>query len=360
MNKIALLTGLCAVLNFAACTSKKEEKSEPGKFTVTSPLLTDTSFTKEYVADIQSIQNIELRAKVDGYLESINVDEGQHVNAGQLLFTIRPREYEAELLKAKAETEAAELEVQNTKALADKNIVSKTELAMATAKLNKAKAEQAIAELHLSYTEIRAPFEGVIDRIRFKTGSLIDEGSLLTSLSNNKEVYAYFNVSELEYLDYKARTEKDGKGTASLLLANNQLHKYKGVIETIEGEFDREMGSIAFRAKFPNPDLLLKHGETGKVQLKMEMKDALVIPQEATYEIQDKIYVYVVDKNNTVKSRNITVRQKLSNLYVVASGLSASDKILLEGVQSVKEDDQIQSEYIPAKKVIEQLQLIKQ
>jgi membrane fusion protein (multidrug efflux system) len=360
MNKTALLTGICAIVSFTACTSKKEEKSEPGKFTVTSPLLTDTSFTKEYVAEIQSLQNIEVRAKVDGYIETINADEGQHVNTGQLLFTIRPREYEAELLKAKAEAEAAELEVQNVKALADKNIVSKTELALATAKLDQAKAEQAIAELHLSYTSVKAPFEGIIDRIHFKTGSLIDEGSLLTSLSNNKEVYAYFNVSELEYLDYKARMEKGGQGAATLLLANGQVHKYKGVIETIEGEFDKETGSIAFRAKFPNPELLLKHGETGKVQLKMEMKNVLLIPQEATFEIQDKIYVYVVDKNNVVKARNISVSQKLPNVYVVASGLSATDKILLEGVQSVKEDDRIRSEYIPAKQVIEQLQLIRQ
>src|SRR4051812_33903836 len=101
MNKPALLISICAIVSFAACTSKQEEKNEEGKYVVTSPLLMDTSFTKEYVAQIQSLQNIEIRAKVDGYLESINVDEGQHVSAGQLLFTIRPREYQAELMKAK-------------------------------------------------------------------------------------------------------------------------------------------------------------------------------------------------------------------------------------------------------------------
>ena len=361
MNKTALLTGLCAVMTFTACTSKKEEeKEEQGKYTVTSPLLTDTAVTKEYVACIQSVQNVEIRAKVDGYLESINVDEGQHVAAGQLLFTIRPREYEAELLKAKAEAEAAALEVQNVKTLAEKNIVSKTELAMATAKLDQAKAEQAIAELHLSYTQVKAPFDGIIDRIQFKAGSLIDEGSLLTSLSNNRDVYAYFNVSEVEYLDYKARAQQAGQNTATLILANGQEHNYKGAIETIEGEFDKEMGSIAFRAKFPNPDLLLKHGETGKVQLRSELKNALIIPQEATFEIQDKIYVYVIDANNVAKAKNITIQQKLPNIYVVASGLSATDKILLEGVQSVEEEDKIEFTYIPAKQVIDRLQLIKQ
>ncbi len=360
MNKTALLLSIYAIVNFTACTSKQEEKSEEGKFPVTNPILIDTSYTKEYVAEIQSLQNIEIRAKVDGYIETINVDEGQHVNEGQLLFTIRPREYEAELAKAKAETKTAELEMQNTKILADKNIVSQTELALAVAKLDQAKAEQAIAELHLSYTEVRAPFEGIIDRIHFKVGSLIDDGSLLTSLSNNKEVYAYFNVSEAEYLDYKARNAGDNKNNVALILANGQEHKYKGTIETIEGEFDKEVGSIAFRAKFPNPDLLLKHGETGKVRLIMDIKNALIIPQKATFEIQDKIYVYGVDQNNVVKSKNISVKQKLSNIYVIENDLSEKDKILLEGLQSVKEDDTIHSEFIPAKQVIDHLQLIEQ
>ena len=361
MNKTALLISIYALVTLTACHSKvEEEKKDDGKYTITSPIVMDTSFTKDYVAEIQSLQNVEIRAKVDGYVESINVDEGQHVSAGQLLFTIRPKEYEAELAKAKAEAKTEELEVQNTKMLAEKNIVSQTELAMAQAKLDQAKAEQAIAELHLSYTEVKAPFEGVIDRIHFKVGSLIDNGSLLTTISNNKEVYAYFNVSEAEYLDYKMRNSNDDKNNISLILANGQEHKYKGTIETIEGEFDKEVGSIAFRAKFPNPDLLLKHGETGKVRLKVDLKDAMIIPQKATYEIQDKIYVYVIDQNGTAQSRNVSVKQQLSNVYIIGSGLSVNDKILLDGVQSVKEDEKIQTQFVAPKQVIGQLELINQ
>ncbi len=360
MNKILLLISLFATVCFTACKSKKEEKVEAGKYTVTSPLLMDTSFKKDYVAEIQSLQNIEIRAKVKGFIETINVDEGQHVTAGQLLFTIRPREYEAELLKAKTKVRTAELEMQNVKTLAEKNIVSQTELALSVAKLDEVKAEESLAALFVSYTKIVAPFDGIIDRLKFKKGSLIDEGTLLTSLSNNKEIYAYFNVSELEYLNYKTSAKNEGKTAATLLLANNQPHKYKGIIETIEGEFDKNTGSIAFRAKFPNPDFLLKHGETGRVQMVIDIKNALMIPQKATFEIQDKIYVYVVDQNNVLKSRNISIKQKFSNLYVVESGLSENDKILLEGVQSVKEDDKIQFEFTPIKQVIDQLQLIKQ
>ena len=360
MNKILLLISLFATVCFTACKSKKEEKVEAGKYTVTSPLLMDTSFKKDYVAEIQSLQNIEIRAKVKGFIETINVDEGQHVTAGQLLFTIRPREYEAELLKAKTKVRTAELEMQNVKTLAEKNIVSQTELALSVAKLDEVKAEESLAALFVSYTKIVAPFDGIIDRLKFKKGSLIDEGTLLTSLSNNKEIYAYFNVSELEYLNYKTSAKNEGKTAATLLLANNQPHKYKGIIETIEGEFDKNTGSIAFRAKFPNPDFLLKHGETGRVQMVIDIKNALMSPQKATFEIQDKIYVYVVDQNNVLKSRNISIKQKFSNLYVVESGLSENDKILLEGVQSVKEDDKIQFEFTPIKQVIDQLQLIKQ
>jgi membrane fusion protein (multidrug efflux system) len=360
MNKSILQVSLAIAVIFTACTSKKEEKSEEGRYAVTSPLLMDTSYTKDYVAQIQSIQNIEIKAMVKGYLEKINVDEGQHVTAGEVLFNIRPIEFQAELLKAKAEAKAAELELQNAKTLADKNIVSQTELALAQAKLDQQKAEVALAELNLSYTEVKAPFDGIIDRTKFKVGSLIDEGTLLTTLSNNKEVYAYFNVSESEYLDYKTQSEDDNKNIATLVLANGQEHKYKGRIETIESEFDNTTGNIAFRAKFPNPDFLLKHGETGKVRLTIPIKNAMIIPQKATYEIQDKIYVYVIDPNNVVKSKNITVKQRLNNLYVIEPDISEKDRILLEGIQTVKEDDKIEAEFIPAKKVMESLQLIKQ
>ncbi|MEI6190609.1 MAG: efflux RND transporter periplasmic adaptor subunit, partial [Chitinophagia bacterium] len=183
MNKTQLLVAFLSCLILTSCQSKKEEKTEAGKYTVTSPVLMDTSFTKEYVAQIQSLQNIEIRAKVKGFIETINVDEGQVVKKGQLLFTIRPREYEAELAKAQAQVKTAELEMQNVKTLADKGIVSKNELALSVAKLNEVKAEAAMAELYVSYTKITAPFDGIIDRLKFKAGSLIDEGTLLTTLS---------------------------------------------------------------------------------------------------------------------------------------------------------------------------------
>ncbi len=357
MNRIALLISLGGLFVTGCANKKQKEEEAPGKYAVTSPLVRDTSFTKEYVAQIQSLKNIEIRAQEKGYLESISVDEGRYVHAGQLLFRIMPKMYEAEKLKAAAAVKEAELELLNTKTLADKNIVSKTEQALKQAKLDEAKAELALAEFHLSQTEIKAPYDGVLDRIPLKLGSLIDEGALLTTLSDNKNIYAYFNVSESEYLNYKAAAGKESENTVSLLLANNQEHKYKGTVETVEGQFDNETGNIAFRAKFPNPDMLLKHGETGKVQMTVPVKNALIIPQKATYEIQDKLFVFVVDKNNTVQSRQITISGRLPDLFVVQSGLAADDKILLEGVQRVKDGDKISFDFQQPEEVLAHLRL---
>ena len=357
MKRIVMLPGLCALLCAASCTSEKKANEETGTYAVTTPLKMDTSFAREYVSQIRSVRNIELRAQEKGYLQNIYVDEGQFVKAGQLLFRIMPKLYEAELLKAQAEAKAAEIELQNTQTLADKNVVSKNELAMAQAKLEGARAEVALAKLHLSFTEIRAPFDGTIDRIPLKLGSLIDEGELLTSLSDNSQVFAYFNVSEPEYLAYKTNPKAGTNNQVGLLLANNQPLPYKGVVETVESEFDAETGNIAFRARFPNPAGLLKHGETGKVQMTVPLQGALVIPQKATYEVQDKIYVFVVDKSGVVHSRNIKVGTAMPDLYAVESGLAEGDKILLEGVQKVKDDEKVETEFVAPKEVIARLKL---
>jgi len=357
MKRIVVLTGLLALLCLTSCTSKKEEKEETEKFTVTSPVKIDTSFTKEYVSQIKSVRNIEIRALEKGFLQNIYVDEGQFVKAGQILFRIMPKMYEAELLKAQAEQKSAEIELLNAKTLADKNIVSRNEQAVAQAKLQSAKAEVALAKLHLSFTEIRAPFDGTIDRIPLKLGSLIDEGELLTSLSDNSQMFAYFNVSEPEYLQYQTDVKDRAETKVNLLLANGESFKYKGNVEVIESEFDNETGNIAFRARFANTGKLLRNGETGKVQMLVPLKNAIVIPQKATYEIQDKKYVFIVDKNNKVSSREITITGEIPDLYVISSGLTQKDRILLDGVQKVKENDNIHFAYIAPQKVINNLRL---
>jgi membrane fusion protein (multidrug efflux system) len=357
MNKILVFTGLIALLCLTSCTAKKEEREEETKFIVTNPIKIDTSFTKQYVSQIRSVRNIEVRAQEKGYLQNIYVDEGQYVKAGQLLFRIMPGMYQAELLKAQAEAKGAEIELQNAKTLADNNIVSRNEQSLAQAKLEQARAQVALAKLHLSFTEIRAPFAGTIDRIPLKLGSLIDEGELLTSLSDNSQMFAYFNVSEPEYLEYQSNVKDRATNKVSLLLANNKVFEFQGNVEVIESEFNNETGNIAFRARFPNSNKLLKHGETGLVQMNVPLKNAIVIPQKATYEIQDKKYVFLVNKNNVLESKEIIITGEIPDLYIISSGITENDKILLEGIQKVKDDEKIKYDFVKSKDVIAHLRL---
>ncbi|AZA53542.1 efflux RND transporter periplasmic adaptor subunit [Chryseobacterium sp. G0201] len=357
MKRVVSSFALGSLLLFASCNSKKEEKEEATIYPVTSPMKMDTVINKEFVAQIQSVKNIEIRAQEKGFLEKIFVDEGQFVHQGQTLFRIMPKLYQAELLKSQAEVAQASIELKNASTLANNNIVSKNEKAMAKAKLDAANAEMKLAQIHLSFTDIKAPFSGIINRIPLKLGSLIDEGDLLTSLSDNNDIYTYFNVSEPEYLNYQTNVNDRGSNQVTLIMANGEAFPQKGEIQTIEGEFDNETGNIAFRAKFPNTNKLLRNGQTGKIRMTLPLQNALIIPQKATYEIQDQKYVFVVDKNGVVKSRNIKVAYELPDLYVIASGISSEDKILLEGVQKVKDDQKVQVKFQDPKKVLQSLKL---
>ncbi|SKC10018.1 membrane fusion protein, multidrug efflux system [Soonwooa buanensis] len=357
MKRVASCVALSAILLLASCNNKKEEKEETAIYPTTTAVKMDTVITKEFVSQIRSEKNIEIRAQEKGFLQNIYVDEGQYVHAGQTLFRIMPQIYEADVMKAKAEVAQAQIELQNSSTLANNNVVSPNEKRMAKAKLDAANAELRLAQTHLSFTTIKAPFSGIINRLPLKLGSLVDEGDLLTSLSDNGGIYAYFNVSEPEYLNYQMHSGERGNDIVSLTMANGETYPDKGIIQTIVGEFDSETGNIAFRAKFPNTKSILRNGQTGKVQMTLPLHDALIIPQKATYEIQDQIYVFVVDKNGTVKSRNIKVAYELPDIYVVASGLTTSDKILLEGVQKVKDDQKVKVKFEDPKKVLSSLKL---
>ena len=346
------------VVLIAACESKKPaaetEVAPPKVLPVTNVLMKDTNLFREYVADIQAVQNVELRARVQGFLERIYVDEGQVVKKGQVLFKINDEEYRAELAKANAnlessiaEAKASELEVDRLKVMVEKKVISETELSVAEAKLKavNARIEQSRwaksnAELKLSYTAIRAPFNGIIDRIPFKVGSLIDHGTLLTTVSDISEVFVYFNVSEGEYLEYVKSTVKESNGRnslVSLMLADGTLYAHDGSVETMGGEFQASTGSISFRARFPNPNSILKHGASGKIRLSNTVTDAIMIPQKAVFEIQDKNFVFVVDSTNQVRMRNFVPKTRFSHYYIVESGLKSGEKIVYEGIQEIRD-----------------------
>lgn len=356
MNRIVAILGI-AVLLFTSCHSEKKKKEEAPKLLVSKPLVRDTTITRTYVCQINSSQHIEVRALERGYLQDIFVDEGQTLQKGQPMFKIMPNVYEADLLKVKSEASIANIEYENTKMLQDQNVVSKNELALAKARLEKANAEVTLAQTHLNFTNINAPFGGVMDRLHVRKGSLLEEGELLTTLSDNSKMWVYFNMPEVEYLDYMSNKDRQNLKQVKLEMANGKLFSESGVIETIEGEFNNETGNIEFRAVFSNPDALLRHGETGNILMHLPYKNAMIIPQKATFEILDRKYVFVVNKEHKLVQREIEIAEEINHLYIVKSGLKASDEILLEGLRKVQKGDEIEVDFKSPEYVLENLEL---
>ncbi len=335
------------ILVVAACRSNKNE-AEQVVVPVTNPSRQDLNVSRRYVCQIRSIQHIELRALERGYLEKLFVDEGQLVKHGQKMFQILPTLYQAELQKAQAEADFAQIEFENTKVLADRKIVSPNELALGRAKLEKATAELSLARVHRDFTEIRAPFDGIMGRLAVRPGSLLAEGDLLTTLSDNTKMWVYFNVTEAEYLDYRSSVENVGAPEVKLQMANGKLFDHPGKIETIEADFNNETGTIAFRATFPNPDHLLRHGETGTILMPRPLKNVLVIAQKSTFEVLDKRFVYIVDSNHVVHGKQISIAEELPHIFVVESGLTEKDQVVFEGLSRVKDGEVVGTRYVPS------------
>jgi len=357
ITKASVILGLSAALLSGCYKTETEIKEEAPKLEVTTPLREDTSVVKGYVCQIHAIRHIEVRALERGYLQNIFVDEGKTVKTGQPMFKIMPNIYQAELQKAQAEANTVNIEYLNTKGLADKKIVSLNELALAKAKLDKANAEVKLAETHLGFTNINAPFDGIMDHLDVRNGSLLEEGALLTTLSDISKLWVYFNVPEAEYLDYKTHKSGDEPTQVKLRMANGQIYNQTGVIETIEADFDNTAGNIEFRATFPNPDKLLRHGETGTILMEKPYKNALLIPQKATFEILDKTYVYVVKADGTLEQRLINIEASVPHLFILKDDLKEDDKVLLDGLRKVHAGQKIEIDFRPPEKVRAELDL---
>jgi len=335
-----------------SCNEKAVMEQGNQTFPVVRVVSKSVSVPNEYVARIRAVQNVDLRARVTGYLEEIFVDEGAHVKKDQILFRLNDREYRNQYEQARSayqsavsEAGLAELEVERTRMLVDKKVMSDIELRVAIGKWNslKAKADEALsamkhAELKLSHTAIRAPFDGVIDHLPFKRGSLLQEGDVITSVSDNDNVFAYFNVSEKEYLRLmQAEKVKRLEQEVSLKLADGSVYPIDGKIETMAGDFDANTGSIAFRARFANPDLLLRHGATATVVIDNIQRNAVLVPQRATLEIQDKTFVFMVGRDNKVKMTSISPKNRVDDIYVVDGGIRPGEVIVYEGIQYLKD-----------------------
>lgn len=322
------------------------------KIIVSSADSTDITSTQRYVCQIHSRRHIEIRALEGGYLEEIPVKEGQAVKKGDTLFNILVTLYKARLDSDIAEAQLAQIEYNNTQNLVKQGIVSDQELALAQAKLAKAQAKVQLAKAEMDFTNIKAPFDGIIDRLHEQHGSLIEEGDVLTTLSDNSVMWVYFNVPEARYLDYQSTLSHQNSLDIDLMLANGKKFEQSGRIGAIEADFNNETGNIAFRADFPNPAGLLRHGQTGTVLIHRIIENAIVIPQRATYEILAKRYVYVVDEDKVIHQREIEIETEQDDIFVIKEGLAAGEKIVLEGVRQVRDGDKVDYEYQAPEEVL--------
>ncbi|WP_238602824.1 efflux RND transporter periplasmic adaptor subunit [Fimbriiglobus ruber] len=329
----------------------------------TAPLVKDTIYYRKFVCQIHARRQINIRAMQSGYLEAIRIKEGQFVKMGEELFKVIPTIYEAKYAADKADVLLAQIEYDNTKKLYDAQtrVVSQRELLEYGAKLAKAKAKLQLSEAELKFTTITAPFDGIIDRFYEQQGSLIQEGDNLTCLTDNSVMWVYFNVPEARYLDYMAElgppqndqedyetrlktflSALNRQSQIELVLANGSTFPQTGRISAIEAKFNNETGNVAFRADFPNPNRLLRHGETGKLLIKQTLHNAIVIPVRATFQILDKRYVYVIGEDHVVRQREVAVQHEMDDIFIIKKGLDAKDKIVLDGVQQVRDGDKLE------------------
>lgn len=340
-----------------ASAGESTPEGEHHNIVVTNPFAKDVTITEQYVCQIRSRRHIKVCAMDNGYLEQVLVNEGQEVKKGDLMFKIVPVLYQTRYDAELAEARLAELELKNTERLLKDNVVSSNEVALFAAKLSKARAKAKQAEAELGFTSVIAPFDGIIDRLEQQLGSLIKEGEVLTTLSDNSVMWVYFNVPEARYLAYMAteRAEQE-KRKIELVLANGEKFPEVGKIGAIEAQFNNETGNIAFRADFPNPNRLLRHGQTGNVLIHQTEHDAVVIPQRASFEILDKRYVFVVDDKNVVHQREIAIAHELDDIFVVKSGVKTGERIVLEGVRQVKDLEKLERvEFLEPRKALSQL-----
>jgi membrane fusion protein (multidrug efflux system) len=343
------------VRKYESSFHKQEEEThhEQRKIVVTSPMVDDVTITQSYVCQIRGQRHIDVRALDSGLLDDILVKEGQAVKKGDVMFGLRPILYKTRYDAENAEALFALRKLNNTRNLFEKHVVSENEVRLAEAEYQKAEAKANQAKAELGFTEVAAPFDGIVDRLLKREGSLIKEEEVLTTLSDNSVMWVYFNVPEKDYLEYMANREQHEKeDKIELVLANGDTFPQAAAKIVIEADFNNENGNIKFRADFPNPvvdvktgNRLLRHGQTGTIKIRRPFKNALLIPQRATFELLDKRYVKVVGEDDKAKQTLIKTKHELEDIFVIDSGLSVSDKIILEGARDIEEGEKVEYEF---------------
>ncbi|MBB4802258.1 membrane fusion protein (multidrug efflux system) [Flavobacterium nitrogenifigens] len=372
MKKQSFLGILAASLIIASC-GKNDKSAQAGgapqikEYKTVTLQQESATLNSDFPASIQGQQNIEIRPRVEGYIDKIFVDEGAVVKAGQPLFKISAPEYEqqvrtatASIKSAQADVSSAKLAVNKVKPLVEKGIISKYDLESAQytyesamASLAQANAALVNAKVNLGYTTVTSPVNGVVGSIPFRLGSLVSSNTTepLTTVSSIGNVYAYFAMNEKSLLNFtkdagaSLNQKLKNMPAVSLVLSDGSAYDQKGHIETVNGLINTETGTVNVRARFPNPKGIIRSGSSTTVRIPKEVKDGIIIPQSATFELQDKMFAVVLGKDGKTRNANISVLENTAgNYYVVTSGLNAGDEIVLEGVASLKEGTEIKAQ----------------
>lgn len=367
--KNVIITSFILALVLASCADKSQAPAPPPPpvLPVAAISSENTTTDNEYPASIQGTVDVEIRPQVSGNLDRVLVDEGAYVSKGQSLFKINERPYREQLNNALASLHAyeaalinAQLEVDKLTPLVQNKVVSDYQLKtakasqkIAAANIEQAKAMVASARINLGYTNVTAPVSGYIGRLPKKQGSLVSASDVepLTTLSDVHEVFAYFSLGETDFINFKSQYAGNSLGDkirhlppVSLILADNNAYPQTGKIDMVDGQFDKTTGAITLRATFPNKNGTLRSGNTGRIRLGIKHDDAILVPQSATIEMQDKIFVFTLGKDNKVNKMPITVIGKSGTNYLIKDGVKSGDQIVLSGVDKLQEGQVIQPE----------------
>ncbi len=358
---------LCATALFAACLTSCKDNVAPQqqtvKYSVQTITETDVTFTESYSASVRGRQDIEIYPQVSGTIERVCVKEGEKVKKGQSLFVIDQVPFVAALRTATANVKAAEAQVETAKItyeskekLFKENIISEFDLStaqnalsVAKASLEQARAEETNARNSLSYTEVKSPADGVVGTIPYRVGALVGSTSTqpLTTVADNSEMYVYYSMSENKLQELIMRYGSldktlDNMPTIQLQMSNGTIYEEEGHVESISGVLNPQTGSGSLRAVFPNPNRILFSGGTGNVIIPQKLENAIIIPQEATYELQDKIFVYRVIDGKSVATRIEVFPLNDGVNYAVTKGLTAGERIVTTGVGLLNNGDVVE------------------
>ena len=354
MKRIILAFSSAALLILASCGNKNEQQQMPPSGPPTVPVMTvektDALTYQTYAANLEGQQNVEIRPKVNGFIQKIYVDEGQMVRKGQILFKLETAVLNQEANAGRAMVNAAQVEVDRLKPLVDRKIISEVVLETAKAKLAQAKSTFSSTQANIGYGTITSPVDGMVGSLPYKEGSLASATSEmpLTTVSDARNMRAYFSLNEKQLLQFNknfagSNTAEKLKnvGDIELTLVDNSIYNQKGSIETINGSMNPATGSTEFRAKFANPEGLLRNGSSGEVRIPVMRKDIMLIPQVAVFDVQGKQMVLKIGAENKVESTIITIDGSDGDNFIVIDGLSEGDVIVTAGVTKLRPGTQV-------------------